>query len=82
MAVLYDSHNIDYHPMSDILLKTVLSSLSILVAFCLRDTITTGISLVVPAQETKKFLFSLLITVFFLFLTVFTAWYCQDHLDS
>lgn len=81
MALVSDTRTLAYHPMSELLLKTILSALTVLVAFSLRDTVTTGIAVFVPADLLKKFLFTLLISLIFLFVTVFLAWWFQDHVE-
>jgi len=81
MAIVSDSHNLDYQPLSSLLIKTILSALTILTAFCIRDSVIQGVSLFVPNDLTKKFIFSTLITLFFLFVTVLIAWSFQDKID-
>ena len=81
MAIIVDPHSLDYQPMSALLIKTLLAALSVLVAFQIRDCVVQGIALFVPADATKKFIFTAMITLFFLFATVLIAWSCQNLID-
>lgn len=67
--------------MSALLIGTVISALTILTAFCLRDTVIQGIQLIAPDNISKKFMFTALITLFFLFLTVLMAYVWQDKIN-
>ena len=50
-----DSHSLDYNPLSDLMLKTLLAALSFLVAMQIRDCVVQGIALFVPPDAMKKF---------------------------
>ena len=77
-----DTHALDYQPLSSLLVKTIISSLVIISSFCLRDVIVTGVAIFVPADLTKKFVFTTLIALFFLFATVLMAWSFQEKVDE
>lgn len=78
MALTADSHALDYEPISSLLISTLLSALTILVSVLIRDTIVSGMSIFIPTDLTKKFVFTAMITLFFLFITVLLAWLAQD----
>lgn len=82
MAFVADAHCLDYQPMSELLISTVISALTILTAFCLRDTVIQGIQVIAPDSLSKKFMFTALITLFFLFLTVLMAYVWQDKIST
>lgn len=82
MVLASDPHCLDYQPMSDLLISTIISALTILTAFCLRDTVIQGVQIVAPDDLTKKFLFTATITLFFLFLTVLMAFVWQDKINN
>lgn len=67
--------------MSSLLISTVISALTILTAFCLRDSVIQGVQIIAPDSITKKFMFTVLVTLFFLFLTVLMAYLWQDKVD-
>lgn len=81
MPFVADPHCLDYQPMSALLISTVISALTILTAFCLRDTVIQGIQVIAPNSISKKFMFTALITLFFLFLTVLLAYVWQDQIN-
>ncbi len=78
MALTVDYHAMDYQPISSLLISTLLSALTILVSVLIRDTIVGGMSIFIPSDLTKKFVFTAMITLFFLFITVLLAWIAQD----
>ncbi len=82
MPVIVDTKALDYTPMSSILIKTLLASLSVLSAFQIRDCVIQGIQLFTPSDATKRWLFTLLITMFFLFCTCLIAYAFQDKVDG
>lgn len=82
MTIVSDPHCLDYQPMSTLLISTIISALTILTAFCLRDTVIQGVQVIAPDSITKKFMFTALITLFFLFLTVLLAYVWQDKLND
>lgn len=82
MTITTDAHCLDYQPMSELLISTVISALTILTAFCLRDTVIQGVQVIAPDNITKKFMFTALITLFFLFLTVLLAYIWQDKIND
>lgn len=77
MTLAFDQHSLDYQPMSALLVRILLGALTILVSMLLKDLLTSGIALVVPEDLLKKFAFTALITVIFLFVTVIVAWNFQ-----
>lgn len=81
MAVFSDPHSLDHQPMSALLISTIIAALTILTAFCLRDTVIQGIQVIAPDNLTKKFMFTALITLLFLFLTVLMAFVWQDKIS-
>lgn len=81
MTILTEQHALDYQPMSSLLISTVISALTILTAFCLRDSVIQGVQIIAPDSITKKFMFTVLVTLFFLFLTVLMAYLWQDKVD-
>lgn len=81
MVLTSDPHCLDYQPMSTLLISTIVSALTILTAFCLRDTVIQGVQIIAPNDLTKKFLFTCLVTLFFLFLTVLLAYVWQDKIN-
>jgi hypothetical protein len=78
--IISDPHCLDYQPMSSLLISTILSALTILTAFCLRDSVVQGVQIIAPTSITQKFLFTTMITLFFLFVTVLVAFIWQDHI--
>lgn len=82
MALSFDTHSIDYQPISSLLLTTILSAFTILTAFCIRDAVIQGIQLVGPDNLSKRFAFSVMIAAFFLLMTVLIAWIWQDQIDG
>ncbi len=82
MTILTEQHALDYQPMSSLLISTVISALTILTAFCLRDSVIQGVQIIAPDSITKKFMFTVLVTLFFLFLTVLMAYLWQDKVDN
>jgi hypothetical protein len=82
MTIISDSHTLDFQPLSSLLVTTVISALTILTAFALRDTVVQLIQLIAPNDATKKFIFSLMIAMFFLFITVLLAFLWQDKLSD
>jgi len=82
MPIAVDTHALDYHPISELLITTILSALSVLVAFSFRDSVVQGIQIIAPNDLTKKFIFSLLVTLFFLFITVLVAYMFQNKYSS
>lgn len=81
MAIVSDSHAIDHQPLSALLVKTIITAFTILTAFSIRDSVVQGIQAIAPNDATKKFVFSVLIAMFFLFVTVLMAFLWQDKLD-
>jgi len=82
MAIVSDSHTIDYQPLSALLIKTIIGAFTILTAFSIRDAVVQGVQAIAPNDATKKFIFSVLIAMFFLFVTVLMAFLWQDKLDD
>lgn len=76
-----ETHSLDWNPLSDLLLKTLLAALSFLLAMQFRDCIVQGVALFVPADAMKKFVFSCMLALFFLFVTVLLAFSFQDQMD-
>jgi hypothetical protein len=79
--VCTDSRPFYYEPVSAILIRSILNAMTILTAFNLRDAVVQGVSLVTPDKSTKKFIFTVTLFVFFLFLTVLTAYSFQNMID-
>jgi len=79
--VTSDTSSLDYEPVSSLLTKTILSAFTILTAFNIRDTVTQVVAVIAPSSATKKVLFTLSITVFFLFITVLMAFMWQDRIQ-
>jgi uncharacterized YccA/Bax inhibitor family protein len=81
MVIVSDSHSLDHQPLSALLVKTIIAAFTILTAFSIRDSVMQGIQAIAPNNATKKFLFTVMITLFFLFATVLMAYMWQDKID-
>ena len=81
MVIVSDTHSLDYQPVSSLLVTTIIAAFTILTAFSIRDSIMQGIQAISPNNMTKKFLFTVMITLFFLFVTVLMAYMWQDKLN-
>ena len=81
MVVTTDNvSSLDHEPVSSLLVKTIISAFTFLTAFSIRDSVVQGVQHVAPNNATKKFLFTVLITLFFLFVTVLMAYVWQDKI--
>jgi len=81
MAIVVDTHSLDYQPISYLLITTLLSSLALLVALEIKECVSQFITLFIPADLPKRFIFTLMITLFFLFLMVLMSWSFQDKIN-
>lgn len=81
MVIVSDTHALDHQPISSLLVKTIIAAFTILTAFSIRDSVVQGIQTVAPGDATKKFIFTVMITMFFLFATVLMAYLWQDKID-
>lgn len=82
MAIVSDSSSLEYEPIASLLVRTIIAAFTILTAFSIRDSVVQGVSLVSPNDAPKKFLFSVVLAMFFLFVTVLMAYMWQDKVDS
>jgi NADH:ubiquinone oxidoreductase subunit 6 (subunit J) len=81
MVIVSDSHSVDHEPIASMLVRTIIGAFTILTAFSIRDSVVQGIQHVAPNNSTKKFIFTVTITMFFLFITVLMAYMWQDKID-
>lgn len=81
MAIVADGSSLDHDPVASMLVKTIIAAFTILTAFSIRDSVVQGVALVSPNDATKKFLFSVVLAMFFLFITVLMAYLWQDKVD-
>lgn len=83
MVVTTDSRSpLDHEPIASLLIKTIITAFTFLTAFSIRDSVMQGVQHIAPHSATKKFLFTVLITVFFLFATVMMAYTWQDKIPG
>ena len=80
MAVTSDSSKLEHQPVSSLLVQTLITAFTFLSALSIRDTITQSISALTPHDTSKKLLFTMFITMFFLFATVLMAYTWQDKI--
>jgi phosphate starvation-inducible membrane PsiE len=81
MPLVADARALNHEPLSSLLVKTIIAAFTILTAFSIRDSVVQGIQAIAPGDHTKKFLFTVMITMFFLFCTVLMAYMWQDKID-
>lgn len=81
MVLASDARPLDYQPLSSLLIKTIIGAFTILTAFSIRDSVVQGIAAVTPGDATKKLIFTVMVTMLFLFLTVLMAYFWQDKID-
>lgn len=82
MAIVAESHALDYQPLSALLIRTIVAAFTILTAFSIRDSVMQTIQAVAPNSATKKLIFTIMVTLFFLFLTVLMAYVWQDKIEG
>jgi len=82
MAIVAESHALDYQPLSALLIRTIVAAFTILTAFSIRDSVMQTIQAVAPNSATKKLIFTIMVTLFFLFITVLMAYVWQDKIEG
>jgi hypothetical protein len=76
-----DSSGINDEPVSSIVIQVVLSAFTLLTALSIRDTVMEGIKEISPKHTTKRLLFTLSTTLFFIFITVMIAYIWQQKVQ-
>lgn len=80
--ITQDNYQLDYKPVSSFVIKILLTAFTVLSAFCIRDSAMDIIKLAAPDSAKNRVLYSLLLTGFFLFLTVLLAFIFQDQIQQ
>ncbi len=80
--IISDTATISYEPLSALLIQTIVTAFTILTAFSIRDSVTQGIAAVSPNNSDKKLVFTVTVTLFFLFITVLMAYMWQDKIKG
>jgi hypothetical protein len=78
MVVATDTSVLDYEPVSSLLVKTLIGAFTFLTALSIRDSVTQSIAVIAPNDTNKKLLFTFMVTLLFLFVTVLMAYLWQD----
>ncbi len=80
MVLFVDNGCLDFKPVANVVISTIIAAFTFLSAMSIRDSVTQAIALCTPAHTVKKLITTIACTMLFLFITVLLAYEYQSSL--